>query len=286
MAELAQARLDAVGVQQSLVVVRRERLERARGGIRGASQQAERLLLERVGVRQVRSDPVAQIAGLERRERGAGALVEAGRESLLHGDLVVLDAAGGRHDVGLPGLLGDERQELVRRLLERLVGVGVREQLPGRVGIQPREQDEALAAELHDGILESRRRGIAALEQRLDRLRVALRLAEVDVQGCGELDSFRQARQRAQLRERLLLDRVRICEIRRQVVVDRGGHGVLSSRRRRPIPARVRPQPHDARRDGRPVRQALPQVTSAEGQTPSRGMLTLEWYEATRQSPS
>ena len=68
-------------------------------------------------------------------------------------ELQVTDRTGGGDHFLVAGALRGAAQELVRRELERLVGERVRVQLPGRVGLQLREEQEALAADLHHRVL-------------------------------------------------------------------------------------------------------------------------------------
>ena len=98
------------------------------------------------------------------------------------------------------------------------------EQLPRGVRVEPCEEDEALTAELHHGVFEPRWVSVAVFEQLLDGALVALGFGEMVAEGSRHIGGARQRRDRAQLCERLLLDRMRVGEIRRERFMNVVGH--------------------------------------------------------------
>ena len=143
-----------------------------------------------------------------------------GRQPLLVG----ADLPRNRADVRLAGPVGRACEQLVGGVLEGLVAQRVRQQLARRVGLHPGEGEESLALGLHHHVLELARRGVALLEELPREPLVALRLLPVLAQRLLEARLFRCLRRLVELGEGLHLDRVRVGDVLRQLLVDVGGH--------------------------------------------------------------
>ena len=89
----------------------------------------------------------------------------------------------------------------------------MRVELAGRVRVQAGEEQEALAADLHHGVLGQRRLGATVLEQGTNALLMSFSLGEVLAVELGKLRMTRRVGRSAQLREGLHLDRMCICQV-------------------------------------------------------------------------
>src|SRR5204863_4005813 len=101
--------------------------------------------------------------------------------------------------------------------LERLVRKGVRVQLSGRVRVEPGEEQKALAADLHHRVLHNRRLRVSGLQESPHAPLVALRLRQVLAVGRREVWVSGDVRRGPELGQRLLLDRMRIGQVLRQL---------------------------------------------------------------------
>jgi hypothetical protein len=114
----------------------------------------------------------------------------------------------------------------------------VREKLPGRVRLHPSEGEESLAAEVHHHVLELARRRAALLEELPRQALVTLGLAPMPAHRLREARLGRCLRRALELRERLHLDRVRVGDVLRQLLVDVDRHVCSSfSGSTQPLPA-------------------------------------------------
>ena len=95
-------------------------------------------------------------------------------------------------------------------------------ELPGCVRLQTREEEEPLPADCHDDVLRARRLRAARLQEVAYEPLVAARLAEVLAVRGRELRVACDLRRRPQLGECLLLDRVRVGQVLRQLFCDLG----------------------------------------------------------------
>ena len=109
-------------------------------------EELDRLRLDRVCVREVFVQLLVEVVRLDLTQRRLNGTVEVLGEPLGHAALVVADSARGRGDVRLACALGDTTEKLVGRLLERLVGMRMRGQLPRRVRLEARVEDEGLSS--------------------------------------------------------------------------------------------------------------------------------------------
>src|SRR3954471_24421794 len=207
-------------------------------------QQLDRLVLDRVRVGEVLEQLLCEVVGVllaqRRLDRGVGAVLDA----LCHRGLLVADLLGDGGGLVVAGAPRDAQQELVGGELEVLVGEGVGGELAGGVRLAAGEEDEPLAADRHDGILELGGRRAVGVEALAHEPLVALGLGEVLAERVGEAGVAGEVGRRAHLRDRLLLDGVRVGQVLDELVVDRAkGHGVAlpdASRGRRasgPLPS-------------------------------------------------
>ena len=100
----------------------------------------------------------------------------------------------------------------------------MRVQLPRGVELEPREEQKSFATNGHHGVLHARRLGIARLEESTHLVLVAFGLLKVLAVVSRELLVARDIRCRAQLRQRLHFDRMRVRQVLRQLVVEICAH--------------------------------------------------------------
>ena len=174
---------------------------------------------------QVPVDLVRQIVCWNLAQRCVDGAVEETFEALAHAALLLGDRGGHGGRLMVARELGDAAEQLEGGELDVLVGEGVRHQLAGGVRLGAGESDEALAGDRADEVLDDRRLGIARLEAIANEPLVVLRLAQVRGEGGGDLGVARDLVSRAHLRERLLLDRMRVGEVLGELVLEVvGGH--------------------------------------------------------------
>src|SRR3954453_5294045 len=218
-------------------------------------QQLDRLVLDRVRVGEVLEQLLCEVVGVllaqRRLDRGVGAVLDA----LRHRGLLVADLLGDGGGLLVPGAPRDAQQELVGGELEVLVGEGVSAELAGRVGLAAGEEDEPLAADRHDGVLELGGRRAMRVQALADEALVALGLGQVGPEGVGEAGVAGEVGRRAHLRDRLFLDGVRVGQVLDELVVDRAkGHGwsLPTAARRRRTAVRALPWLGDGRSERHP----------------------------------
>src|SRR3954452_19597224 len=200
-------------------------------------QEPDRLVLDRVRIGEVLEQLLGEVVGVLLAQGRLDGRVGAVLDALRHRGLLVADLLGDGGGLLVAGAPRDAQQKLVGGVLEVLVGERVRAELPGRVGLAAGEQDEALAADRHDGVLELGRRRAVGVEALAHEPLVALGLRQVRAEGVGEAGVAGEVGRRAHLRDRLLLDGVRVGQVLDELVVDRAkGHGwalPTAARRRR-----------------------------------------------------
>jgi hypothetical protein len=178
-----------------------------------------------VRVGEILDELLVQVVGVllaqRRLHRGVGRVLEA----LRHRGLLVADLLRDRGCLLVARAARHAHEELVGGELEVLVGERVRRELAGRVGLASGEQDEALAADGHHGVLELRGRGAVGVEALSHEALVALGLSQVGAERVGELRVAGEVRGGAHLGEGLLLDGVRVGQVLDELLVDRtDGH--------------------------------------------------------------
>ena len=154
--------------------------------VRALAEQLDRLRLDRVRVAQVAVQLLAQSIRLllaQRRLRGA---VEQPLEPLRHGLLLAADPRSQLRRLSVARALGDPAQQVVCRELHVLVGVGVVDELPRRVGVELGEQGKADARDRAGRVLEQRRAGVT----RLSRSRTRRSCPSVSVRCSAKADSI------------------------------------------------------------------------------------------------
>ena len=183
-----------------------------------AFEQSGRLFLDRVGVSEVRGEPVAEIVVSGVLERGLDGRVEVLRQTVGHRLLLVADPLGHLGDVRLAGPDGNQQEQLVGCTLQRLVRQSVGKQFPGRVGLNPGKEDKPDTAGRHRSVFDGRR-----APRRDGRAGLAPPAAAPPYSRSAPRMPLRcpgrpQSRDPAKLRERLLLDRMCVGQVPGQLV--------------------------------------------------------------------
>src|SRR3954468_15064659 len=211
--------------------------DRVAGDLLTLRQQLDRLVLDRVRVGEVLEQLLCEVVRVLLAQRRLDGRVGAVLDALGHRGLLVADLLGDGGGLLVAGAPRDAQQELVGGVLEVLVGERVGAELARRVGLAAGEEDEPLAADRHDGVLELGGRRAMRVQALADEALVALGLRQVRPEGVGEAGVAGEVGRRAHLRDRLLLDGVRVGQVLDELVVDRAkGHGwalPTAARRRR-----------------------------------------------------
>src|SRR3954454_16912896 len=218
-------------------------------------QEPDRLVLDRVRVGEVLELLLGEVVGVLLAQGRLDGRVGAVLDALRHRGLLVADLLGDGGGLLVAGAPRDAQQKLVGGVLEVLVGERVRAELPGRVGVAAGEQEEALAADRPGGGLEVGRRRAVGVEALAQEPLVALGLRQVRAEGVGEAGVAGEVGRRAHLRDRLLLDGVRVGQVLDELVVDRAkGHGwsLPTAARRRRTAVRALPWLGDGRSERHP----------------------------------
>ena len=165
--EAPQARLHELGVLARLgEMVREDVLQLGIvDELRRTLEQADRLLLDRVRIREVLRKEGAHVVSRMLAQGRVDGGVDVSLERLHHRAFLARDARRRARDVLRAGAVRDPPQQLVRRELEPFEREGVREQLAGRVRLQAREEQKALAADAHHDVLHLRGLGVSRLQQ-------------------------------------------------------------------------------------------------------------------------
>src|SRR5581483_2977444 len=258
--DVAAARLEARGDERGMLPRLREVVvvdvgEDAVAQVGRTLEQLDRLLLDRVRVGKVLAQPLPRALAVACERRGCRA-VEALLEPTHHRAFLAADLAGDAGDVRLAGAVGHARQQLVRGELQRLVRERVRDQLPGGVRLQSREEDEPLAADRHHRVLQPRRLRASLPKELAHHPLVAFGLGEMTAEQRGELGIAGDVGSGPQLRERLLLDRMRVAQVPIQLVLQALGHRLRYGSEARGLHIATAARQRDRRRAPRRVRGA------------------------------
>jgi hypothetical protein len=190
-------------------------------------EELHRLRLDRVRVRQVLAELIAEIAPSDLTKRRLDRSVKAGGEPLGHGGLLLRDGSRRCNRVLVAGSLGDDRQELVCGQLHVLIRVGMRDELARRVRLGAREQDHPDPAGARREILDLGRVRFEGVQSPANESLLFLRFSEVLAEGPCQHRVASQPRGHLHLLERLLLDRVDVREVLDELFLERVGHVAL-----------------------------------------------------------
>jgi hypothetical protein len=186
-----------------------------------ALEQGDGLVLERVRVRDVLVELLAEVIRRDLAQRRLDDDVEHALQALGHRGLLGGDVASHCGRLLVARLLCHVLEQLVGRELHVLIGVGVRGELPRGVGVQLGEPDHSYPARLAGRVLDLRRLRSERLEAVPDALFVHLGLLEVHLERVGNGRVTGDPRRAPHLHQRLLLDGVDVGEVLDQLLLDR-----------------------------------------------------------------
>src|SRR5581483_8218374 len=183
-------------------------------------EELDGLRLDGVRVGKVLAQLLAHVVRLELAQRRLDREIERRGEPFAHALLLVADPLRFRDRLLIARTLGHADEELVCGQLEMLIRVRMRDELARRVRLRAREQEEARAADLHEQVLELVRALAVRFQPSADRALVPLGLRQVVAEDVGETGVARRLRRALQLLQRLLLDRVGVCQVLHELFVD------------------------------------------------------------------